>query len=152
MASLPTLRASDADREHIASRLHHATVEGRLSAEELDERLGALYSARTYGELDPLVADLPMSRSSRGTHVAPWVCIGGALIAVLAVLGAAAVAIRGHVAAAAGGPGSIRLPPPVADGHLAFVLAASTAAGLVFLVGCVAAIWILLRSRSTSGA
>jgi Domain of unknown function (DUF1707) len=65
-----TLRASDADREHVAERLRHATAEGRLSAEELEERLGAVFAARTYGELDPLVADLPgqMVRRRERTH------------------------------------------------------------------------------------
>jgi DUF1707 SHOCT-like domain len=54
-----TLRASDADREQVAERLRQATAEGRLLAEELEQRLGALFRARTYGELDELVADLP---------------------------------------------------------------------------------------------
>jgi hypothetical protein len=57
-----TLRASDDDRELIAERLRQATMEGRLAAEELDERLGAALSARTYGELDAVVADLPSGR------------------------------------------------------------------------------------------
>ena len=43
----------------MAERLRHATAEGRLSAEELEERLGAVFAAKTYGELDALVADLP---------------------------------------------------------------------------------------------
>jgi hypothetical protein len=59
MARRSSLRASDADRENFAERLRHATAEGRLVAEELEERLGAVFSARTYGELDAVVADLP---------------------------------------------------------------------------------------------
>jgi hypothetical protein len=59
MARRSTLRASDADRERIAERLRNAASEGRLLAEELEQRLDAAFSARTYGELDPLVADLP---------------------------------------------------------------------------------------------
>jgi DUF1707 SHOCT-like domain len=59
MARRSTLRASDADREQFADRLRHATAEGRLVAEELEERLGAVFSARTYGDLDAVVADLP---------------------------------------------------------------------------------------------
>jgi hypothetical protein len=59
MARRSTLRASDADREQVAERLRQATAEGRLSALELEERLGAVFSARTYGELDAVVADLP---------------------------------------------------------------------------------------------
>ena len=59
MARRTTLRASDADREQIAERLRKATGEGRLLAEELEERLEATFAARTYGELDVVVADLP---------------------------------------------------------------------------------------------
>ena len=59
MARRATLRASDADRERIAERLRHAAGEGRLLAEELEERLEATFAARTYGELDAVVADLP---------------------------------------------------------------------------------------------
>jgi len=59
MARRAILRASDADREQVAERLRHATAEGRLMAEELEERLEAVFAARTYGELDAIVADLP---------------------------------------------------------------------------------------------
>jgi hypothetical protein len=59
------LRASDADREQVAERLRQATAEGRLLAEELDQRLGTLFRARTYGELDALVADLPSGAPAR---------------------------------------------------------------------------------------
>ena len=59
MARRATLRASDSDREQIADRLREATAEGRLLAEELEERLDAAFGARTYGELDAVVADLP---------------------------------------------------------------------------------------------
>ncbi len=55
------LRASDADREQIAELLRVAVGEGRLDFSELDERLIAVYAARTYGELEPLVADLVMA-------------------------------------------------------------------------------------------
>ena len=63
MARRSTLRASDADREKVAERLRQATVEGRLLAEEFEQRLEAALSARTYRELDALLADLPGSRS-----------------------------------------------------------------------------------------
>lgn len=54
------LRASDADREHIAQLLGRAFAEGRLSSEEHGERLEAAYSAKTLGELRPLISDLPV--------------------------------------------------------------------------------------------
>jgi uncharacterized protein DUF1707 len=54
------LRASDRDREAIAEILRDAAADGRLTMEELDERLTAAYSARTYGDFEPLIRDLPV--------------------------------------------------------------------------------------------
>ena len=65
VARRASLRASDADREAIAERLRRAMGEGRLLAEELEERLEAVFTARTYGELDAVVADLPAPRPRR---------------------------------------------------------------------------------------
>jgi hypothetical protein len=62
MAGRATLRASDAEREQVAERLRHATTEGRLLPHELEQRLEAAFSARTYGQLDALLADLPDPR------------------------------------------------------------------------------------------
>ncbi|TNM29093.1 DUF1707 SHOCT-like domain-containing protein [Streptomyces sedi] len=53
------LRASHSDREAVAERLREAAGDGRLDLEELEERLEAAFSAKTYGELAPLTADLP---------------------------------------------------------------------------------------------
>ena len=53
------LRASDADRERVAERLRHAAGEGRLTVEELDERVERAYAARTGSDLAQLTADLP---------------------------------------------------------------------------------------------
>lgn len=61
MASRDELRAADADREAVAERLREAAGEGRLDLDEYDQRLGQAYAARTYGELDRLLADLPAS-------------------------------------------------------------------------------------------
>jgi len=55
----PALRASDADREAVVGVLSEACGEGRLDADELDERVDAAYAARTLAELEPLTADLP---------------------------------------------------------------------------------------------
>jgi hypothetical protein len=57
-----TLRASDADREQVAERLRKAAAEGRLLAYELEERLSTALRAKTYGELDAVIADLPGAR------------------------------------------------------------------------------------------
>jgi DUF1707 SHOCT-like domain len=59
MAGRALLRASDADREQIVDRLRRAAAEGRLAAHELEERVGVALRARTYGDLDATVADLP---------------------------------------------------------------------------------------------
>jgi hypothetical protein len=56
--SLPELRASDADRERHAEILRGAAGEGRLTMDELDERLTAVYETRTHRELERLVADV----------------------------------------------------------------------------------------------
>src|SRR2546423_4492349 len=54
----PALRASDADREAVAERLRVASVDGRIDAEELEQRLAAVYSARWVADLDRIVADV----------------------------------------------------------------------------------------------
>jgi hypothetical protein len=62
MMNLPErreMRISDADRDNVASILRDAAGEGRLDLEELDERLSAVYAAKTYGDLEPITRDLP---------------------------------------------------------------------------------------------
>jgi hypothetical protein len=61
------LRVSDAERDAVVARLNDATGEGRLSLEEFSERVTAALAARTQGELDVLVEDLPAA----GKAVAP---------------------------------------------------------------------------------
>lgn len=56
------LRVSHADREKVAEMLRDAAGDGRLDMEELEERLESAFNAKTYGELEPLVADLPTTR------------------------------------------------------------------------------------------
>jgi hypothetical protein len=53
------LRAADADRQFVAERLQAALNEGRLNLAEYDERLQQTYAAKTYGELDGVLGDLP---------------------------------------------------------------------------------------------
>jgi hypothetical protein len=53
------LRVSDADREQAAEVLRQAAGDGRISFDELDQRLDAAYKARTYGDLTEVTADLP---------------------------------------------------------------------------------------------
>ena len=63
------LRASYEDRDRVVEMLRVAAGDGRLSAEELDERVERALNARTYGELSGLVEDLPGGQS--GMSVAP---------------------------------------------------------------------------------
>ena len=53
-------RAGDADREAVAERLRIAAGDGRIDFAELDDRLAQAYAAKTYGQLEVLVADLPV--------------------------------------------------------------------------------------------
>ena len=53
------LRASHADRERVVDVLKAAFVEGRLTEDELDARVGQALAARTYADLAALTADLP---------------------------------------------------------------------------------------------
>ena len=154
MASVPSLRASDSDREQVAERLRHATAEGRLSTDELEERVGALYGARTYGELDALVADLPVANSPARLRVRfpQWTLPAGAVALVLGLLGLLAGADR-HPALTVGDPRRHRqfgFPGP--DSHHGVMVAASTVGVLVVLVICAALVWLLLGSRPTSDA
>jgi Domain of unknown function (DUF1707) len=59
------LRAADVDRQFVADRLKAALDEGRLSLHEYDDRLRETYAARTYGDLDRLLADLPAAASAQ---------------------------------------------------------------------------------------
>jgi hypothetical protein len=53
------LRASHADREHVIDRLKAAFVQGRLTKDELDARVGRTLASRTYAELAVITADIP---------------------------------------------------------------------------------------------
>jgi hypothetical protein len=58
------MRISDADRHRVAELLREAAGDGRLELGELDERLGAAYAAKTYADLVPITADLPVAGRS----------------------------------------------------------------------------------------
>jgi hypothetical protein len=58
-AAGPATRASDADRDAAAGLLNEAFAEGRLTADEHDQRLSAAYAARSWPQLHRLTADLP---------------------------------------------------------------------------------------------
>ena len=61
LPSADRLRASHEDRDRVIEMLRVAAGDGRLTSEELDERVEIAFSARTYGELAALTSDLPAS-------------------------------------------------------------------------------------------
>ncbi len=58
------VRVSDAEREAVVTRLNEATSAGRLTLEEFGDRVTAALAARTRGDLDVLVVDLPAASTS----------------------------------------------------------------------------------------
>jgi len=129
------IRISDADRERVAARLREHYAEGRLSSDELEERIAAVFSAKTAGDLRPVMADLPESApvlvgttqsASRAGH--PWgVARRGPRLLPLALLALFVLAVL---------PGA---------GWLFFAFFQLVA--LVFLVACVAGIVAAGRFR-----
>lgn len=79
-AATPELRASHADRDQVVEILRIAAGDGRLTADELDERLDAALTARTYRELAELTADLPAVRCAVAARPEDFLridCLGG---------------------------------------------------------------------------
>jgi hypothetical protein len=67
----PALRASDAEREQTATLLREHGAAGRLDVEELEQRVGAAYQARTRGELAALLDDLPRAQPVSAVRSGP---------------------------------------------------------------------------------
>ncbi|RAY15134.1 hypothetical protein DPM19_10425 [Actinomadura craniellae] len=55
----PEMRASDRDRDQVAEALREHCAQGRITLDELQERLESTYAARTLGQLQEITADLP---------------------------------------------------------------------------------------------
>lgn len=95
-AGRTALRASDADREQVATLLRESFTAGRLTMEELEDRLARAYRSRLLGELDALVHDLPVGagraapthRRSRRLNVPGFIL----LLVIVAVVWAAIAA------------------------------------------------------------
>jgi uncharacterized protein DUF1707/cell wall-active antibiotic response 4TMS protein YvqF len=65
------MRVSNDDRERVAQVLNTAMAEGRLTVNELEERLDKVYSAKTFGDLEPLLRDLPAGSQIMRLPLAP---------------------------------------------------------------------------------
>lgn len=76
------LRVSDRDREAVMARLGAAAGEGRLALAEFGDRSGQACAAKTYGELEALVADLPPAQRE---HRSPVVDHTGPVLSLLAL-------------------------------------------------------------------
>lgn len=74
------LRAADADRELTVETLRQNAGDGRLTVEEMSERIDRVYAARTLGELDVIVHDLPAARPSARAAAVPAVVMPGFVV------------------------------------------------------------------------
>jgi hypothetical protein len=96
----PEIRASDADRERVVQSLRDHGAAGRLSTEELEERIAAALDARTFGDLDRLLTDLPARPDPRRSearreaarrgfreHLRSYVAVMALLVAIWALTG-----------------------------------------------------------------
>ena len=96
--AIPAIRASNAEREHHVELLREHAAQGRLSVDELSDRLDRAYAAQTRGELAVIVADLPTPEPrpspprSRGMHVrsnlVAYLAVNVMLVAIWAATGA----------------------------------------------------------------
>ena len=93
------LRISDSERQEFVDQLSRHCAEGRLTLEELDERIAAAWAARTQAELAPLAADLPLLAPAKKPEpdFKAWLADGKALLMALPsrllIAGAAGVAL-----------------------------------------------------------
>ena len=100
---VPSVRASDADRERVAAIVSSAAGQGMLTLEEADERLARVWAARYVAELAPITADLPdagrrlapvdhgvraAARAAFGRHLALYLIGVALLVALWAASGA----------------------------------------------------------------
>jgi len=93
-----SLRAADADRESVAEFLREQHLAGRLDTDELQERIDRCYAAKTYAELDVVVADLPVRVHARsGSRSWQTRRRGFALLPLVAILIVALALSHGHL-------------------------------------------------------
>lgn len=96
----PEMRASDADRDRVVETLRDHGAAGRLTTDELEERTDLALAARTNGELDALLTDLPSDQdrhraaarreAARGgfrDHLRVYLMVMALLVAIWALTG-----------------------------------------------------------------
>ena len=84
MVSDHQMRVSDTEREAAATELREHYAAGRLTLEELNERLDKTFAAKTRADLNGLMTDLPSGRSGAGAPAAVRLVSGHALAVTLA--------------------------------------------------------------------
>ncbi len=82
----PNLRAADADRDATSEHLRRHHAEGRLDTEEFQERIERCYQAKTLGQLEQLLTDLPPEPTSEGRFGLRRVGMIGLLPIVIALV------------------------------------------------------------------
>jgi hypothetical protein len=96
-----SLLVSDRERDEVATLLRDHAAEGRLTAEELDERVGHALAARTGADLDAVLADLPGRRTEAErtrrqaearqgfvSHASTWAAVSLMLVVIWLACGA----------------------------------------------------------------
>ena len=82
------MRAADADRDRTVERLRDAVAEGRLTPDDLERRVETALAARTYAELEGVVADLPQpDRARPAARVPGFLATSILLVAIWALTG-----------------------------------------------------------------
>jgi len=90
MATQPSLRIGDRERDAVAAELREHYAHGRLTLEEFNQRIDAAFAAKTQNDLSRLTADLPHVRSggaplpSSGTGRSPTLASGPPLSGAIA--------------------------------------------------------------------
>ena len=102
MGAMSEILASDRERDRVADHLKRHFAEGRLTAEELSERLERAFSARTRGDLSRLTRDLP-GRPVRGRRRSADLQRAMAVAFRLAVIAAVVAFVVAAAAAIAAG-------------------------------------------------
>lgn len=88
------MRVSDAERGQVQDRLHRAHADGQLDLTEFDDRVRAVWAARTRGELERLSADLPPAVPEQGRRPAFSSTGGGVAMRVLTIVWASLLAVN----------------------------------------------------------
>jgi len=97
--------ASTAEREFTSAQLQEHVGAGRLTLDEFSERAAAVYRARTVGELQALLRDLPIAPAGPASSSTRWPR-WAAIAAVLVLLGILAVALLSSGIVGGGGLGT----------------------------------------------